>query len=788
MAMQTLTIIQFIEMLLAYCIVILFLPWLILRKRLSRFSVAERIAGYFLAGNVFVIYLVFLLQFLHISNRFTLAVGTLFPVVILIWRKYRDRDILGGIQAMLLTIQRVLKGETGVKTLMVRGMHRILSKRKRGRWKVLLKYMPDILLTGAVVAGILYIYGTNTFTVYGYKASDLPVHNYWVNMMDDNKVFGAGVYPFGFHCIIYYLHTVFHIKTYILFRVFALVQTIFIHLAILVSMKILCKSRYAPYIGTGIYLMANIYSITTNNRFSSTLPQEYGMMFIFPAACFAIRFFQEYALVLKAGEESEKCEAQKRSRGYLLAFIISFSLTLTVHFYNTMIAGIFCVGIAAGYFFRCFRWKYFKQILIAGVLSVLLAVLPLLVGLAMGRGLEGSLYWGMKVIKGTADTTDQTTETKTITDADGNEVTVVGEVDEETLEKVKNGTITEGSVSSDNTGDSQIQNKDSGQGHKMTITKVLKIKFRAIVEEMKVYVANGNEQTVHVILLSIAAILVLGIFSMLTGRTDYGGMLWSVGIYMILMCIMQALGVLGLPELMDQSRNSIFLAYSTGILWSVAADALIYLTVGWFKTGRVSAVVSFILLIAVGTGAVKYDMIKSPSKVTALETNEAITCLTNIIRENKDFTWTIVSANDELRMTEKFGYHYETITLLQKMRDMSKNPRITIPTDTVYFFVEKTPVNYAQSADGMELGTISEEWAGKPLSKATGLTPYTGSERWVTMSHMYYWAEAFRKLYPNEMEIYYESEDFICYRLKQNDYSLYNLAIDYGYNDPKSSK
>ncbi|MFQ7768292.1 MAG: hypothetical protein ACLRIL_08495 [Fusicatenibacter saccharivorans] len=36
----------------------------------------------------------------------------------------------------------------------------------------------------------------------------------------------------------------------------------------------------------------------------------------------------------------------------------------------------------------------------------------------------------------------------------------------------------------------------------------------------------------------------------------------------------------------------------------------------------------------------------------------------------------------------------------------------------------------------------------------------------------------------DEMEVYYESDSFICYRLQQNVNSSYNLAIDYGYNNP----
>lgn len=32
------------------------------------------------------------------------------------------------------------------------------------------------------------------------------------------------------------------------------------------------------------------------------------------------------------------------------------------------------------------------------------------------------------------------------------------------------------------------------------------------------------------------------------------------------------------------------------------------------------------------------------------------------------------------------------------------------------------------------------------------------------------------------MEVYYETDDFVCYRIQQNEYSLYNFAVDYGYH------
>ena len=175
------------------------------------------------------------------------------------------------------------------------------------------------------------------------------------------------------------------------------------------------------------------------------------------------------------------------------------------------------------------------------------------------------------------------------------------------------------------------------------------------------------------------------------------------------------------------------------------------------------------------------DLVRDPVEVGALEENGAITCLTNILRENKNFTWTICSANDELRMTEFYGYHYEIVTLLRELQDLERNPEIIIPTQNIYFFIEKIPINYAGSTNHEE---VTVEGAEEPVPSASGIGPYLMENRWYTMCHMYYWAQKFKELYPDEMEVYYETESFICYRIHQNVNSPYNLAIDYGYNNP----
>lgn len=68
------------------------------------------------------------------------------------------------------------------------------------------------------------------------------------------------------------------------------------------------------------------------------------------------------------------------------------------------------------------------------------------------------------------------------------------------------------------------------------------------------------------------------------------------------------------------------------------------------------------------------------------------------------------------------------------------------------------------------------------LPRGSGINVYQGMNRWIVMSRMYYWAESFRQLCPNEMDVYMETDNFICYRLEQDPNRLYNFALDYGYN------
>lgn len=621
------------------------------------------------------------------------------------------------------------------------------------------------ILAGAVIAALFWIYGRQLVLTYGYRASDIPVHLNWINQMSRGNLFASGVYPFGFHCMVYYLHAVFGFDTYVILCVFYLVQVFFIHIVLLAMLKLLCRSLYLPYAGIMVYILGSFWARQTYSRFGSSLPQEFGMIFVIPSVYFLIRFFQ-----------TEKKNLKNRETKLILGcFALAFSLTLAIHFYGTMIAGLCCIGIAVGFCTRFLNKEYFRRIMLTGIISVFLAVLPMGIAFAGGTPLQGSLGWGLSVINGDSSDTEDTSE---------NEAAQKQAMEEMAARLIEN---TQNSNSeSVQTGEIPIITeapKHSLADKAREIPKKMKNLREMMIRRIQEFIINSQEQwCAYAVLAGIAVLILLGLMFIILRRITYGEMLMSAGFCMGILTLLLCAGNLGLPVLMDPARCSIYYVYLLIVSITVLGDGLLYL----IFMPRILTIprnaVSFILTVSMAAGMIHQGLVKTPDFISDYVSNGAFTCLTNIIKENRDETWTIVSANDETQMGLDHGWHYETITFLRKQEHINKDTKLIIPTEKVYFFIEKIPLNYSVVYSGSGQ-SISKKGASQSLPNSGGIGMYQGEGRWILMSRMYYWAQAFMEMYPNEMKVYYESEDFVCYVIPQNMYHQYNFAIDYGYNE-----
>ena len=767
MSMTTLITLRFVSIFAAYTGLTVLLPAIMFRRILAGRRLSEQFLMCYTFGNFYIINIVFAVQLLHISGFWTLVLFTAVPGI-LIWSRVNRVSLRELCMKTGIVCKKILQGSMGIKGFLYRVKNRGMAVLKKAVWLFYCEVVCNTLqwiLAGAVIAALFWIYGRQLILTYGYRASDIPVHLNWINQMSRGNLFASGVYPFGFHCMVYYLHAVFGFDTYVILCVFYLVQVFFIHIVLLAMLKLLCRSLYLPYAGIMVYILGSFWARQTYSRFGSSLPQEFGMIFVIPSVYFLIRFFQ-----------TEKKNLKNRETKLILGcFALAFSLTLAIHFYGTMIAGLCCIGIAVGFCTRFLNKEYFRRIMLTGIISVFLAVLPMGIAFAGGTPLQGSLGWGLSVINGDSSDTEDTSE---------NEAAQKQAMEEMAARLIEN---TQNSNSeSAQTGEIPIITeapKHSLGDKAREIPKKMKNLREMMIRRIQEFIINSQEQwCAYAVLAGIAVLILLGLMFIILRRITYGEMLMSAGFCMGILTLLLCAGNLGLPVLMDPARCSIYYVYLLIVSITVLGDGLLYLIFMPRILTIPRNVVSFILTVSMAAGMIHQGLVKTPDFISDYVSNGAFTCLTNIIKENKDETWTIVSANDETQMGLDHGWHYETITFLRKQEHINKDTKLIIPTEKVYFFIEKIPLNYSVVYSGSGQ-SISKKGASQSLPNSGGIGMYQGEGRWILMSRMYYWAQAFMEMYPNEMKIYYESEDFVCYVISQNMYHQYNFAIDYGYNE-----
>ena len=94
-------------------------------------------------------------------------------------------------------------------------------------------------------------------------------------------------------------------------------------------------------------------------------------------------------------------------------------------------------------------------------------------------------------------------------------------------------------------------------------------------------------------------------------------------------------------------------------------------------------------------------------------------------------------------------------------------------------YPEINPVAGVSQCPDLEAFAISSEAAQADVDLSSWLFEAyrDGESRTILESKLYDWCQRFDRLYPYEMSVYYEDDDFVCYHFRQNTNSPYELAI-----------
>ena len=213
MSMTTLVILQFIKIFLVYTGVTVVLPKVMFRSILKGRRLSEQLLMSYTFGNFYIINIVFALQLLHISNLFTLVFVTT-ALSFFICVKVNQIPLTQKLERTWELNRRMIQETMGTKQALYRLMFRVKLRIKRCIFYLYHKISRNWLQTFffmLLLYSLFWIYGRQMIMSYGYHASDIPVHMSWINQMGRGNLFCSGVYPFGFHCIIYYLHIFSHL-------------------------------------------------------------------------------------------------------------------------------------------------------------------------------------------------------------------------------------------------------------------------------------------------------------------------------------------------------------------------------------------------------------------------------------------------------------------------------------------------------------------------------------------------------------------------------------------------
>ena len=258
--MHVINALQSLGILVLYTILVLAVPAAVLSRRISGRRLCEKFLICIIAGNFYIINIVFILQFMHISNGFTLFLSTFGAAAAFLI--VRDRVRLKSKLAEIWDIfGRFLRKTMGRRTFSELCRKNLGTKFKSLMSRLgvfLLQYGWELIFVFILSCVICVAYGSNSVINNGYTVSDIPVHNYWINAMSDNDLFVAGVYPYGFHCIIYYMHAVFGIDTYVLLRLFTVTSALYIHLALFAFCRGVCRSVYPAYAAVFLFAAVNM--------------------------------------------------------------------------------------------------------------------------------------------------------------------------------------------------------------------------------------------------------------------------------------------------------------------------------------------------------------------------------------------------------------------------------------------------------------------------------------------------------------------------------------------------
>ena len=752
---------EFIKVLVGYLLVEFVWPRVVFARHLKGKPVAYQFGFCVTVQTVLINTVVLGLGLLHILNCWVVrAVFYGVPLVVLYLR-------LGVTEERTFQFLEALS-VARIKLLFMR-LRRLVSDWMQGMLRSMRAHGLEYLMLGAIAVYALIYFSWGAFQTTSYGFGDQYTHHSWIYGLIQGQIFSGGVYPEALHCLLYVINTLLGVRVYSLVLFFGSIQGVVFLIAVYCLGREIFGWRYTPILMLAMFILfMAVGNIALNGmgRLQWTLPLEFGLTPQFLSLAYLTRYLRG----------DHKPYGKGRAAKYILGtdlFLFSMSLAAMIasHFYPVIMAFFMCLGVVAFYFRRVFSKERFLPLVASVLCGVLIAVMPMAGALASGIQFQASMDWAMSVIDGT--------------DSESR-----GEASE--IEELRQ----------------QMEEEQLSLPERVSLTvQLIRHLFRRGFSEI------SGEKEGEFFLLMIPSVFVVCLLAGWAVRRRGGSIVnWSkkrgvnpywidgycqLSLIAVFLIAVYIAPYFGLPELVSGVRMASSVRAVLFAVIVIPLDFVVILLAGRLKTAGLQAV-SAVCFAAICVwsctkenyhGYLYYELTRYRSEVAVMN---------QIIDGYGQNTYTVVSPTDGLYHVIEYGRHEE---LLDFVREVA-GERYFLPTEHVFVFVEKRPIEYAQThfltgpawlalekhtKDGSS--QAPNIWASE-ISRASAeqdipsLTPpfqnYKDLEsRTIIESKAYYWCERFMKLYPHEMSVYYEDDDFICYYFRQEASSPYDLTIAY---------
>lgn len=739
------SIFYFVRFTFFFWLYIIFIPAKVMGIKLSGKGAGENALKAIISSHVAIISCVYALALMHIYNTVTLFLS-LVLVILVYWKLVKKVSYKENLLAAFRWLALISSGQYKLRIFIREGFRSgkqdlkqfIKSYGKTLFSKYIFEYFVVFLSFGILIARKWKL----VFDNYAYLTSDMYVHNDWINFMEQGDIFYDGVYPFGMHNMLSAFHKMSFLNLNVVLRYWGAFNCILLAVMLWFIANRIFHSRVAAVIPVVIYCVTDFTSYSYGYRTIYTLPQETGMLFLFPCIYYFGRFLKN----------------KKWKDG--LYFAMSAAVVLANHFYSVIFAVLMCAGICVPFIKDVIKPAMIKKLLLSVGLIALISITPFMLGLASGKYWQGSMGWAMGVMSSESQEAASDEEAE----------------NEDEEEQAGEGT-------------SEEENVSVTGGEKVSFVEKIKNKLVAMYQ-LQIVDMNSYWGTVFWICMGLFVIYFAGLilFKKVTWNDKMYAGIW---VYLLLLVLMYSYSILGLPKIMNENRMTMFIGYAAPLLLALPAE--LFCRIMPKKVRLIGAIGSYgvaVLLFYV-TYYLGYAPVQSHYK---LEPSLAAKVCVKADDELPKGTWTIVSPVEGVSLVRNRGYHYELWEFISNMEVYTEDMYLEIPTKYVFFVLEKKPIIYNEvQYDNLEydLEPISMFDAYSIFtSEMLGISD-TGSmkfynileNRRIMEAKLYYWLEEYKKAFPEQMEVYLEDDECIVYKFEQNPYMLNNFAIDYEFNE-----